>query len=163
MLIGVVNTKNRPSSSSSVRALEVDRRIFLDHRRKCFLDHQGFFFRKEMAEDVGSSLGYAEAKYNCPHAAKAVVLRSCQCIQPLHIFLGNCAASASLTLVLTVDSREKILCAWHVGVVMCGRWRKAHMLKHTTESGSRQSTHVMRTAGHRIACGFQDLSFWCYG
>eukprot|EP00759_Apiculatamorpha_spiralis_P041207 PhF_6_TR39823/c0_g1_i1/m.59217 len=36
------------------------------------------------------------------------------------------------------------------GVTLCGRHVNGHMVEHNT------------TTGHPIACGFMDISFWCY-
>lgn len=91
-----------------------------------------------MEEDVGSCLGYAEAKYTCSHAAKSVTLRKLR---------GLCVNDPCAVCGLKGENFVCLSC----GIVLCGRWRSAHMLKHATETG------------HQIACGFQDLSFWCYG
>lgn len=90
-----------------------------------------------MTEDVGSCLGYAEAKYTCAHAAKSVILRSAgKMAQSTHIFFRKLRGLNVNDPCADCGLKGENFVCLTCGVVMCGRWRNAHMLKHATESGA---------------------------
>jgi len=87
--------------------------------------------------DDGSKSGYAPHLSFCPHVKDNVVKLEKPLI-PLDSKCGKCD-----------NTKENWICL-QCHKVLCGRFAKAHMVAHNTESG------------HQVVLGTGDLSFWCY-
>jgi len=85
----------------------------------------------------GSQSGYAPHLSSCPHVKGNVVKLE----KPLIPLDSKCCQCDNV--------KENWICL-QCHKVLCGRFAKAHMLAHNTESG------------HQVVLGTGDLSFWCY-
>lgn len=117
--------------------------------------------------------GYAPALHSCEHVASNVTFRTRGDLEgictypgsvPLTLFalhslpISNSPSPPSPSPPPTTvtqacgkcpNSSENWMCL-QCNKIFCGRFAKGHMVEHNEETG------------HAIACGLDDLSFWCY-